>query len=157
MFELRTIKVMNCFDFDVSVYYEDGLAGSYLTNIPPHEKAVVSAATGHKIYATELTGMARLASIIVVPKVNEYDLGTTTKNVDDHDESIKRKRALGNANISLNVGAKTRQHPLVSVIKEAVPLAMATKFRNMIPRLVDLWFIPRRGNPFSRDTYPSPI
>ena len=38
MFELRTIKVMNCFDFDVSVYYEDGLAGSYLTNICPLTK-----------------------------------------------------------------------------------------------------------------------
>ena len=147
LFELRTIKLKNCFDFDVSVYYEDGLSGSYLTNIPPHERAVVSAATGHAIYATELTGMARLASVVVAPNVNEYDLGMTSKSSDSHDRDMRRKKALGNATISLNVAAKARQHPLVSVIEERVPLAMATKFRNMIPHLVDLWFIPRQGEP----------
>ena len=101
--------------------------------------------------------MARLASIIVVPKVMKYDLGTTTKNVDDHDESIKRKRALGNANISLNVGAKTSSTLWCPSLREASTSCHGYQIPQYDSTPGGFVVYTEEGEPIFEDTYPSPI
>ena len=152
IFALRTVQIKNGYDYDVAIYYEDGMSGSYLSNIPPHDIAKVSASTGHVIYATEINGMARLSHITVEPDRNVYVMqgaGESSAS-SSHSLSIKdneKSSFWGNATITLNTRKSNKIHLQLVPLTGPRPKSLACKFRNMIPGKVDLYFVPRQGKP----------
>jgi hypothetical protein len=165
IFALRTVEIKNDYEYDVSIYFEDGLSGSYLSNIAPHQTAKVSASTGHLIYATEVSGMTRLSSFKVVPERTLYTLSSALEGTGGAAVSLPHtggniahtpssnihvtmhSQHLGNATITLNVREVTRANPQLVPVPGRRPNAMAVRFRNMVPGMVDLYFIPRSGKP----------
>ena len=169
LFDSRTVTLQNKFMFDVSVYYEDGMSGSFLANIDPSSFTKISASTGHILYATGQNSLTRIATVRVRPGVDSYNLapadldplnsGGSSDSSDkgsksdgkkedgsfskEHLEQIASKQRV----IVQNVAHRSRLHPQISELGPAsASHAMATRFRSMVPEgTIQLWYDPGKG------------
>eukprot|EP01035_Chromulina_nebulosa_P017509 gene17509-23068_t len=138
--KLRTIKIANEYDFDISVYFEDGETGSFLANISPNNIIQVSALSGHRLYATDANGWDRLSDINIVPNKDKYSFKSLKQ--DTNSEFIENSTKEGSSYYTLNVRRESRANPKVKGLnrQEKAIGAMAAKFRSLSSKTVDLWY-----------------
>lgn len=137
-FALRTVTVTNKFPHEISVYYEDGMSGSFLQNIKSADSAKIQVSTGHVIYATEPTGWTRIATISIRPF--PADVYLLAPSAADTKLAKKLQYGVHRAKTELNAENRTRPHPLVRALTEPKTTAMAAKFRSMCPDPIDMWY-----------------
>ena len=133
-FALRTLTIQSKFAIDVSLYYEDGMAGSFLTNINALATAQISAATGHVIYATEQTGWTRIATIAIRAGQDIYTLSpthTTTTLEDATAAAAAASKSAAVLNSNHNNHNKDNNEVVRSIQEEVVP----NKVRAFTPAL----------------------
>ena len=69
----RIINIWNRFDHDISVYFEDGESGAFLSNVGPNEDLQLSASSGQTIYATHTDSWDRISAISVQSLLKDYE------------------------------------------------------------------------------------
>ena len=111
---MKTIQLVNNFDHEISVHYDDGETGLYLSNLDPGEKVTISASLGQGLYATDPNGWERLDFVSIRSDIKEYIFSPHEKNA-----LIFRQ---------LNIGHQSRPHPLVVNLHFPVP-ALSTRFK----------------------------
>lgn len=109
---MKTVEIKNSFDKEISVHYDDGEVGLFLTNLDPSEKITVSAAVGQGLYVTDTNGWERLDFIVVQQDIKLYTFSP-------HLTNSKHYR-------QLNVEKRTRPHPLVVSLHFAVEALLTT-------------------------------
>ena len=127
---MKTVVLMNHFDHEISVHYDDGETGLFLAYLGANEKITLSAAIGQGLFVTETNGWDRIDFISIRPDIKEYVFSSHVHN------ELKFRQ--------LNVEKRVRPHPSVVMLPHGVP-AFATRFKSLSGRDVELWFEDGRG------------
>jgi hypothetical protein len=111
---MKTVEIVNAFDREVAVHYDDGETGLYLTSLDPNEKITIGAAIGQGLYITEKNGWERLDFIAVRPDIKVYTFSPHVQQ-----QWMFRQ---------LNVDKKKRIHPSVVPLRGG-SMALSAKIR----------------------------
>lgn len=115
----KNIKLANRFPHEVSVYFDDGETGSFLTNLVPEDYTWISVMNGQGLFATEPDGWERIAYVTVREDIDEYEFAPPN-------EPISRP----NVSISLYHAKRNEVNSLVRPYGRHRTTAMAAKFRS---------------------------
>jgi hypothetical protein len=111
---MKTVELVNSFDCSITIHYDDGETGLYLTTLDKNERIKVSAAIGQGLYVTEPNGWERLDYIAIRPDIKTYIFSPHIQNAVLHKQ--------------LNVDKRVRKHPLIVDLHGAIG-ALSTRFK----------------------------
>lgn len=90
---LQVITIYNTFHYQINIYYEDGLSGTYLTTLGSEENIHLSASPGQKIFCTHVEKFEPISSIYIRSDMNKYSfhdlLNSNSPNYELHGKKHK--------------------------------------------------------------------
>ena len=128
---MKNVELKNSFDHDISIYYEDGESGMFLTNLETTSTIMMNVAIGQRLYATEPEDWERIDYISIQSDIDKYTFSPH-----------EFQRQIGKTHVHLNIDNRKRQHPQVVYFYEKTSYSdlIPVVFRSLTSRDIEIYF-----------------
>lgn len=113
---MKNVELKNGFDHEISIYYEDGDGGMFLSNLDSASTLMMNVAIGQRLYVTEPEDWERIDYIAIQSDIDKYTFSPH-----------ELQRQVGTSHVHLNIDRKKRQHPQIVYFYEK------TSYSDLIP------------------------
>ena len=132
----RKVKIVNEFPFAISIFFEDqqeygtdSVLGNYLDDLGPSTTIDILAMSGHRIFATEVNGLKRIQTKVIIDSEDAYVFGEGVKKPENAlkaspktNERAEKAQAKSSSNPKQQVRTASRNKQLrPDIIHEVLP------------------------------------